>query len=66
MKFKLVEMKPIKQIPICDCGGEIEKVDNDITLLTYPPKYLCKCKECGKDYTLSSSEVPHIYYKEGE
>lgn len=28
------------------CGGDLE-VDTTMVLTTYPPKYSCKCRECG-------------------
>lgn len=39
------------------CGGELD----EICLMTYPPQYITKCKECGWSHT-KQEEVLKIPY----
>ncbi len=46
----------IMKIPVCDeCNIQLE--DTNVMLPSYPPKYVYKCKQCGKEYNYTETEL---------
>lgn len=62
---KEVEVKPIKVIALCECGGEFKRTTTLGTLATYPTQYPHVCDKCGKHETFFVC-YPTIEYKEVE
>lgn len=61
---KKVNVKPMKVYLMCDeCGMEMERPDEFVSTLVYPPRYTYRCPKCGKTET-STQGYPYIDFVE--
>lgn len=66
MNFRRTEVKTIKVIPLCPCGGEYIDISHGEILTTFPAQKKFRCIDCGRVDTIMEPYWPHLETEEKE